>query len=78
MKTIGKTSELASAKYLGVWPGASKAYLGSTGGLVIGAPTGGDKGTGAVNATALYINNVAVSAGASTPTLNIYNAQQFL
>ena len=80
MKSIGKSSELASSKYLGAWPGGSKVYLGATGGLVIGAPTGTDKGTGAVNATALYINNVAVVAGpATTPaTLQVYNAQQFL
>lgn len=35
-------------------------------GVVVGAPTGGDKGVGAVNATGLYINNVAVTAAGIT------------
>jgi len=30
-------------------------------GLILGAPTGGDKGTGTLNATGLYINNVALT-----------------
>lgn len=34
------------------------------GGLVAGAATGGDKGLGTVNATGLFINGVAVTAGA--------------
>ena len=34
---------------------------------VIGSPTGGDKGTGTVNATALYVNGSQVFAGTGTP-----------
>lgn len=33
-------------------------------GVQVGAPTGGDKGPGTVNATALYVNGASVSAGA--------------
>jgi hypothetical protein len=33
---------------------------GGLGGMQLGAPTGGDKGTGTLNATALYVQNVAV------------------
>lgn len=34
-------------------------------GVQVGAPTGGDQGTGTVNATALYINGVAVGSAAN-------------
>ena len=34
-------------------------------GLIVGAPTGGDKGAGSINASALYINDVPVTAGPS-------------
>lgn len=34
-----------------------------TQGLQLGGPTGGDKGAGTLNATGIYINNVAVQAG---------------
>lgn len=36
------------------------------GGIVVGSPTGGDKGGGTINAGAYYINGVAVAAGAVT------------
>lgn len=36
---------------------------GSTQGLIWGNPTGGDKGVGTINATGLFVNGVAVSAG---------------
>src|SRR6516225_7531330 len=35
-------------------------YLGYTGGLVIGTPTGGNEGAGAINASALWANGVQV------------------
>jgi|SRR5215467_3757945 len=38
-------------------------YLSYPGGLVAGAPTGGNKGNGTLNATAIYINGVALSPG---------------
>ena len=44
-------------------------------GMVVGSPTDGDKGAGTINATAIYVNGVAVgggataSSGAWTPTL---------
>jgi hypothetical protein len=41
---------------------------GGTGGLTVGSPTGGDKGLGTVNATAFYVNGVALSAGSGTVT----------
>lgn len=50
------------------WPGAGDAFarrlktiLGlSTNGLVVGSPTGGDKGVGAVNAQEIYRQGVAI------------------
>jgi hypothetical protein len=36
-------------------------------GTQIGAPTGGDKGVGTLNATGLFVNGVAVSAGSTSP-----------
>lgn len=36
------------------------------GGVTVGAPTGGDKGLGTINATGLFVNGVAVGAGATT------------
>lgn len=38
-------------------------------GLQLGAPTGGDKGTGTLNATGLYVNNVAIPTISSSDTL---------
>lgn len=38
----------------------------SSGGITIGSPTGGDKGSGTLNAPALFINNVAVTAAGIT------------
>ena len=37
----------------------------SAGSLVIGSPTGGNKGAGTVNATGLYVNGVLVGSGAT-------------
>jgi hypothetical protein len=34
--------------------------FGGTGGLVVGAPTGGDKGAGGINATGVWVNNQPV------------------
>jgi hypothetical protein len=42
------------------------ANLGNAGGMTVGAPTGGNKGAGTINATGLFVNNVAVSTGATT------------
>jgi hypothetical protein len=38
----------------------------AAGGVQIGAPTGGDKGQGALNAEAIYVNGVPVSTGGLT------------
>jgi hypothetical protein len=44
------------------------------GGVVLGAPTGGNKGVGTINAaSAIYINNVAVTAGAMPTGANPTN-----
>ncbi len=40
--------------------------LNPSGGLQVGAPTGGAQGTGTVNATGLYINGVAVGTGSGS------------
>lgn len=71
MKTIGKAADWSGSRYIGKWPIAK--YGG-----VIGSPTGGAKGAGTLNAEAIYINNVAVSAGGNTGTINVFNAQNFL
>lgn len=42
---------------------AARGGFGPTGGMVLGAPTGLDKGAGTLNCTGLYINNVAVGTG---------------
>jgi hypothetical protein len=44
---------------------AERAYIGQ--GLVIGSPTGGDKGAGAINATAIYVNNTQFSPAFPLP-----------
>lgn len=41
--------------------GADRITLNSTGGLVVGSPSGGDKGAGTVNASALYDDNTLLS-----------------
>lgn len=38
---------------------ASRAFIGA--GLVVGAPTGGDKGVGTINASAIYDDNTQIS-----------------
>lgn len=43
-----------------------QAGIGPTGGLVMGAPTGGDKGIGTVNCTQIYVNGAALSGGVTT------------
>lgn len=40
---------------------ATRMTLGASGGLVIGAPTGGNKGDGTLNATAVYDDNVLLT-----------------
>jgi len=48
---------------------ATAMTINNTGGVTIGAPTGGDKGAGTMNVAGnLYINNVAVAAGISANT----------
>lgn len=42
--------------------------LTASGGIQIGAPTGGAQGTGTINATALYINGVGVGTGSGSVT----------
>ena len=42
--------------------------LNNDGGVVVGGPTGGDKGSGTINATGLYVNGVAVGTGSGSVT----------
>jgi len=44
--------------------GASRFSVLAAGGVLVGAPTGGDKGIGTINATALYVNGTAIGATA--------------
>jgi hypothetical protein len=48
--------------------GATIQTIFSDGGTTFGAPSGGDKGFGTVNAQQLYVNGVAVGSGAGTVT----------
>lgn len=50
-------------------PDADHTTWYSNGGIAVGAPTGGNKGFGTLNATGLYVNNVAVLTGNQTITL---------
>lgn len=43
--------------------------LTSGGGVQVGSPTGGDKGAGTINATNLYVQGTAVSAGSAALTV---------
>lgn len=45
------------------------------GGIVVGAPTGGNKGNGTVNATGLYVNGTAVGGGGGSPGGSDTNVQ---
>ncbi len=49
--------------------GAVHSTWYSNGGVAIGAPTGGNKGVGTLNATGLYVNGTAVLIGNQTITL---------
>jgi len=51
----------------GIWALGSTLTI-TTFGVVIGAPTGGGKGAGTINATGLFINNVAVSTDSGIPS----------
>lgn len=53
------------ADSLGVTTGGTKRVTVGPG-VQVGAPTGGDKGAGTINATGLFINNVAVGAGSAS------------
>lgn len=44
-------------------PEVAAVTINPTGGVTLGSPTGGDKGAGTLNATNLYVNNVAVGTG---------------
>lgn len=44
---------------------ATQMRMGTDGGIVVGAPTGGDEGLGTLNATGLYVNGTAVSTAVS-------------
>jgi hypothetical protein len=46
--------------------GSTKAAINS--GVVVGSPTGGDKGVGSLNAQTLYIQGIAVGSGTGTVT----------
>jgi hypothetical protein len=44
--------------------GTTHMYIGASGGEVVGAPTGGDKGTGSINVQTCFVNGVACSVSA--------------
>ena len=58
--------------------GAANANMSIAGGIVVGAPTGGNKGVGTVNATNLYINGVAVTGGGGGAVSSVSNSDSTL
>lgn len=54
-------AETATLLFATAQAGTVAARMGLAAGLVVGAPTGGDKGAGAINAAALYANGVQIS-----------------
>jgi len=54
--------------------GTGLTVLGS---MLVGAPTGGDKGVGTINATGLYINGSPVSTSTGTPPGGSYTQIQY-
>lgn len=72
--TINNTNAIQSgAGILGIWGFGTggwveNAQFSSAGGLVVGAPTGGNQGAGTGNFTGLFINGVAVSTGGGVTT----------
>ena len=59
----GTTSADICAAFANAAGSADYLLLYGDGGVVVGSPTGGDKGLGTVNATALYVNGAAVLPG---------------
>lgn len=56
-------SEDAEYQFWTIRAGARAQRLAIGAGLVVGAPTGGDKGAGTINATAVYDDNVLLTCG---------------
>lgn len=53
--TVGTSDQM-------IWSGASGGYSYSNGGIFLGSATGGNKGAGTINGTALYDDNVQLVA----------------
>lgn len=67
LQQAGQTSwtffQAASSSNLSIFGGATILTWTASGGQQLGAPTGGDKGLGTLNATGLYVNGSPVYAG---------------
>lgn len=47
-------------------PGSALFKVAGDGGVVVGAPSGGDKGAGSINAQSIFVNNVPVVTGSGS------------
>jgi hypothetical protein len=63
--------------------GTAQLTIGPSGGVIIGSPTGGNQGSGTINATGLYVNSSPIYPGApcnvmatSNPTVTLANANE--
>jgi hypothetical protein len=61
LQILAGTNSTDAAINIGSAASAQLFAIKGDGGLIAGAPTGGDKGLGTLNATGLYVNNAAVS-----------------
>jgi hypothetical protein len=55
--------------------GVDAATIFTDQGITVGSPSGGDEGSGSLNASALYVNGVAVATGSGANGLVLLNSQ---
>lgn len=69
----GSSSSDANMRWANAANSIQYGEIYGDGGMTLGSPTGGDKGVGTLNATALYVNGAAVANVAGSNTQLIYN-----
>jgi len=71
----GRLSYLNTTSALGLWAGGVQRMTVTTG-VEVGSPTGGDKGAGTLNATAVYVNGTALVGPGALPGVTNFVAGQ--